>query len=66
MTARLRILELPSQTHGDEFTTPFAIVIDRVPADSLIADHTEDLGAAAKTLGAAGALVFVDEIDIEQ
>lgn len=66
MTARLRILELPSQTRGDELTTPFAIIVDRVPTDSLLADHPEDLGAAAKALGAAGTLVFADEIDIEQ
>lgn len=66
--ARLQILELPVEHHGDDMTTPWILVIDQVPSDEdkfdairrdLLAD-----GDLAPRLGARGVLVFEETIEI--
>ncbi|MBF6301183.1 hypothetical protein IU459_27095 [Nocardia amamiensis] len=61
---RLRVLELPTRTLGAASETPFVLVIDRcAPVDAeVLAYQAHGIRA---TTGAAGVLVFVDEVDLD-
>jgi hypothetical protein len=61
--ARIQILELPAEHHGENMITPFAVVIDQVPDDGLI-DPGADYSNVAKELGARVVMIFNDTIDI--
>ncbi|MDX5569245.1 hypothetical protein PYK79_46435 [Streptomyces sp. ID05-04B] len=66
--ARIQILELPTEHHGDDMTTPFVLVIDQAPRDESISQaFREDLelsGKLAERLGARTVLCFEDTIEI--
>lgn len=55
--ARLQILELPSEHHGDDMITPFALVIDEVEDGEALGDLTK----TRQLLGARAILVFEGE-----
>jgi hypothetical protein len=61
--ARLQILELPTEPHGDDMTTPWILVIDQVDEDTAadIARWPDDI---AKRTGARHVLCFSDTVDI--
>lgn len=65
---RLQILELPTEQHGDDTTTPFVLVIDQAPRDEALSQSfREDLelsGKLADRLGARAILCFEDTIEI--
>lgn len=65
---RIQILELPTEHHGDDMTTPFILIIDQAPRDeALFQSFREDIelndSLAART-GARAVLCFEDTIDI--
>lgn len=65
--ARIQILELPTEHHGDDMTTPFILVIDQMPTsepefDTLRRDLADN-DIAART-GARAVLAFEETIDI--
>lgn len=65
--ARLQILELPTEHHGDDMTTPFVLVIDQLPADDDgAAAIRRDLGSGdtPTLIGARAVLAFEETIDI--
>ncbi|MEU5900563.1 hypothetical protein [Streptomyces venezuelae] len=76
--ARLQILELPTEHHGDDMTTPFILVIDQADentASTLDGPDTEDASYAtaikrltgrslAEQIGARAILVFETTVDI--
>lgn len=59
---RIQILPLPQRVFGDAVETPFALILDECPEDML----TEAFGAkdAAVSIGAVGALVFADRVEV--
>ncbi|MET7975735.1 hypothetical protein ABZW44_22370 [Streptomyces mirabilis] len=61
--ARLQILELPTEHHGDDMTTPWILVIDQVDEGTAddIARWPDDI---AKRTGARHVLCFSDTVDI--
>lgn len=64
--ARLQILELPTEHHGDDMVTPFILVVDQWP-DTLTASEPALLAAWKKMAEEAGArtiLLTEDTIDI--
>lgn len=64
--ARLQILELPTEHHGDDMTTPFILVVDQMPKDDAAFEALRcDLGfASAQQVGARAVLVFEGTIEI--
>ncbi|MEU1272960.1 hypothetical protein [Streptomyces sp. NPDC005799] len=68
--ARLQILELPTEHHGDDMVTPWVLVVDQVPTDEAsfetlrrdLGDHREFV----ERLGARAVLVFEDTIEIPE
>lgn len=61
--ARIQILELPTEHHGDDMVTPFAIVIDQLPADA-DGHVADDYSGLAEKLGARAVLAFEDTVEI--
>lgn len=63
--ARIQILELPTEHHGDNMTTPFLLILDQLPADEDGAVAIRrDLSEAAQLTGARAVLAFDDTIEI--
>ncbi len=67
--ARIQILELPTEHHGDDMTTPFVLVIDQYQPQRYIlgSDQPEPLDQFERTAGRIGAravLVFEETVDI--
>lgn len=66
---RLRILELPTEHHGDDMTTPFVLVVDQCEPQRtpLSADTTfgEFWQNAAERIGARGAVVTPQTIELD-
>ncbi|WP_069883542.1 hypothetical protein [Streptomyces luteocolor] len=77
--ARLQILELPTEHHGDDMTTPFVLVIDQARAEDFYPDTdgkttwqifqeratAEDPAQRiADQIGARAVLVFEDTVNI--
>lgn len=60
---RLQILELPTEHHGDDMTTPWILVIDQVD-EATAADIARWPDDIAKRTGARHVLCFSDTIDI--
>lgn len=61
---RLRVLELPKRQLGQAVETPFLLVVDRIGNDDLTESWRGSEGFSAQ-VGAAGTVVFRDEIDLE-
>ncbi|MGW3491776.1 hypothetical protein [Streptomyces sp. NPDC001054] len=61
--ARLQILELPAEHHGDDMVTPFLLVIDQVD-DELAEGIARWPDAVAKRTGARHVLCFPGTIEI--
>lgn len=61
--ARLQILELPTEHHGDDMVTPWLLVIDQVD-DGTAADIARWPDDIAKRTGARHVLCFTEAIDI--
>lgn len=61
--ARLQILELPTEHHGDDMVTPWLLVIDQVD-DETAADIARWPDDIAKRTGARHVLCFTETIDI--
>lgn len=61
--ARLQILELPTEHHGDDMITPWLLVIDQVD-DETAADIARWPDDIAKRTGARHVLCFTETIDI--
>jgi hypothetical protein len=64
--ARIQILELPTEHHGDDMITPFALVIDRCEGVALelvetIESHWRRVG---EQIGARGVLIFMESVEI--
>lgn len=64
--ARLQILELPTEHHGDDMITPFVLVIDEVATgpDGEVLMKAGDWEATRKQLGAKAILVFEETVEI--
>lgn len=63
--ARIQILELPTEHHGDDMVTPFLLVVDQLPTDEDGAVAIRrDLSEAAQLTGARAVLAFDDTIEI--
>ncbi|GAA3121828.1 hypothetical protein [Streptomyces echinatus] len=65
--ARIQILELPTEHHGDDMITPFALIIDQ--AGSSLVDETGLLHQGLQQnlrdqLGARAVLIFEDTVEI--
>lgn len=64
---RLQILELPTEHHGDDMTTPYLLVLDQVPRDDATFEafrkDVQDPGLAERT-GARAILCFEGTIEI--
>lgn len=60
---RLQILELPTEHHGDDMTTPYLLVIDQVD-DATADDLTRWPDDIAKRTGARHVLCFSETIEI--
>lgn len=61
--ARLQILELPTEHHGDDMTTPWLLVIDQVD-EATAADIARWPDDIAKRTGARHVLCFSETVDI--
>jgi hypothetical protein len=61
--ARIQILELPTEHHGDDMITPFAVVIDQLPVDAE-GRISDDYNGLADKLGARAVLAFEDTVEI--
>ncbi|MFF1709305.1 hypothetical protein [Streptomyces sp. NPDC058268] len=62
--ARIQILELPTEHHGDDMITPFAVIVDQVPKGDDSIDPAADYSNVAKELGARAIMLFHDTVDI--
>lgn len=62
--ARLQILELPTEHHGDDMVTPFVLVIDKVQNPESMLDFLRDPPHLRDELGARTILVFDEEVEI--
>lgn len=62
--ARLQILELPTEHHGNDMVTPFVLVIDRVQNSETMLDFLRDPPHLRDELGARTVLVFDEEVEI--
>lgn len=66
--ARIQILELPTEHHGDDMTTPYILVIDQAPTDGDTYDafHRDLEGQKdiAERIGARAILCFTETIDL--
>lgn len=68
--ARIQILELPTEHHGDDMTTPFVLIIDQADdATRYALGPTDDTmytaqATIAEAIGARTVLVFPTTIDI--
>lgn len=62
--ARLQILELPTEHHGDDMVTPFVLVIDRVQKPDSMLDFLRDPPHLRDELGARTILVFDEDVEI--
>ncbi|MGW7617413.1 hypothetical protein ACWGLG_16405 [Streptomyces antimycoticus] len=76
--ARLQILELPTEHHGDDMVTPFVLVIDQAsettinaldPVPDGLSPHNTAMQrlaavSVAEQIGARAVLVFEETIDI--
>ncbi|MEV4908728.1 hypothetical protein AB0N46_29295 [Streptomyces albidoflavus] len=62
--ARLQILELPTEHHGEEMITPFVLVIDEVTTDSDGVPPSEFPDQLLERIGARAILVFEDTVEI--
>lgn len=58
--ARIQILELPTEVVGEFVRTPFALVVDQMDARDVVHEVDE----FRKMIGAAGALVTSDTIEV--
>jgi hypothetical protein len=61
--ARLQILELPTEHHGDDMVTPFVLVIDQLD-ESLIDSIASASQSTAELIGARTILAFTETVDI--
>lgn len=61
--ARIQILELPTEHHGDDMVTPYLLIIDQVGDDMAdeIARWPDDI---AKRTGARHVLCFAETVEI--
>ena len=69
--ARLQILELPTEHHGDDMTTPFILVVDQYEPARYVLGIGEDqpepvspFEGVAERIGARQVLVFEETIEI--
>lgn len=61
--ARLQILELPTEHHGDDMTTPYLLILDQAD-DQLTEDTTNWPEDMVKRTGARAILCFHSTIEI--
>lgn len=59
--ARIQILELPTEHHGDDMTTPFLLILDQVEDAKAISTSMQ---GAKELSGARGILAFEETIEI--
>lgn len=59
--ARIQILELPTEHHGDNMTTPFLLILDQVEDAEAISTSMQ---GAKELSGARGILAFEETIEI--
>lgn len=63
--ARIQVLELPTEHHGDDMTTPFLLIIDEYePPPYPVEDQPPPLEGLAEKTGARAVLVFEETIEI--
>ena len=64
-TMRIRVLELPQRKVGEVIESPYTLIIDRCPREAR-ADIAELMNreTVARQLGARGALVFIEEVEL--
>lgn len=62
--ARIQILELPTEHHGDDMVTPFVLVIDKVQNPESMLDFLRDPPHLRDELGARTILVFDEAVEI--
>ncbi|WP_199552792.1 hypothetical protein [Streptomyces sp. N35] len=60
--ARIQILELPAEHHGDDFTTPFILVIDEYEYGT--GKPIDDLPGLKDATGARGVIVTAGRLDV--
>lgn len=63
---RIQILELPAEHHGDDMTTPFAVIIDQATPDQVEAlrEERDTYREFMKEIGARDCLVTRHTLDI--
>lgn len=59
--ARIQILELPTEHHGDDMVTPFLLILDQVEDAEGISTSMQ---GAKELSGARGILAFAETIEI--
>lgn len=59
--ARIQILELPTEHHGDNMTTPFLLILDQVEDVEAV---RASMSGAKELSGARGILAFEETIEI--
>lgn len=59
--ARIQILELPTEHHGDDMVTPFLLILDQVEDAEALNDNMQ---GAKELSGARGILAFTETIEI--
>lgn len=59
--ARIQILELPTEHHGDDTTTPFLLILDQVDD---VGSIRKSMDGAKELSGARGILAFEETIEI--
>lgn len=59
--ARIQILELPTEHHGDDMTTPFLLILDQVEDVEAV---RASMNGAKELSGARGILAFEETINI--
>ncbi|WP_030747610.1 hypothetical protein [Streptomyces sp. NRRL F-5135] len=64
--ARIQILDLPMEHHGEETTSPFLIIVDGLAPDSelLSGDRAERTAEMCRVWGARGLLTTTDTLDV--
>lgn len=64
--ARIQILELPTEHHGDDMATPFVLIVDQADYDSLnsLSAALEGWQSVKDQIGARAVLVFEETVEI--
>ena len=69
--ARIQILELPMEHHGDETITPFILILDQYDEQQRYVLEGENIGGStsalkgvAEQIGARAVLAFAETVDI--